>query len=241
MPILIPGPRSLGASLSALELGVLDLTDGSWTTLDVDALLKSPVTFAAGVNTVTMAALGVGSSDYDPISGSNHRYVKYHKPLLDSNGDAITSDDTFAIDIKITGSAAALRYAASMAFGACVDPTSTVGSTVDAFGGCYGYGLTGNNFMGTWQGNTSTSGSGSTTDVVFVRVWSRNTRVGSGSYITEKTDAVTLAAGSRNANSVITAATPMHLICGIGTKGAQVIADGSDMKFKAEYLVTKYL
>ena len=125
MPILIPSPSTLGggADLSALELATLDLTDGSWTTLDVDTLLKSPVTHAAGVNTVTMAALGAGSSDYDPISGSNHRYVKYHKPLLDSNGDAITSDDMFSVDIKITASTPALRYAASMAFGACVDPT----------------------------------------------------------------------------------------------------------------------
>ena len=111
---------------------------------------------------------------------------------------------------------------------------------MDAFGGTYSYGLTGNNFMGTWQGSASTASSGSTTDVVFVRVWSRNTRVGSGSYVTEKTDGDTLAAGSRNANSIITTATPMHLICGIGTKGSQVIADGSDMAFKVEYLVTKY-
>lgn len=75
MPIapVFPGASTGGGTttdLAALPLGdAIDLTDGSWTLLDPDSLVKS-TTHSSGVNTVTFNALGAGNLDY--VLATNH-------------------------------------------------------------------------------------------------------------------------------------------------------------------------
>jgi len=217
----------------------IDLTDVSWTELDPDSTVKSHA-FASGDNTVVMNALGSGSTDYAWTSGSNHRAPRWYKGLFDSDGNRLTSDDSFVLIVRIAKGAPSAEYATEVVVGVAEDPTSTTATTIKGVGHVLDYTDGGNPGYGAWtvNANTSTTNANNVRGECTVQVGGR--RVIAAVYAAIKSDDTAQGANSRNANTTYTAATDLFIMVGVGTRGASTIAEDDEAVFSASYAVFRY-
>ena len=231
-----------GADLSALPLTTVNLTDGTWTLLDPDSLVKS-VAESSGNHTVTMNALGSGSTNYAWSSGTTLRGARWYIPLIADNAAGgtvrITTDDTFIVLFKLVKGSPSAAFATEIVIAGCVDPTGLTSGSIVGMGGIIEYTSTGNPGYGAWAFLSKTSSvSSNNVSATVSALWSGR-RAGTSSYVTLKADGTYEANGQRAASSNMTASTDMFLMVGLGTRGATTIADDDNAVFKLEYRVVK--
>jgi hypothetical protein len=208
-----------GASLYNLAFtGPINLTDGSWTLLDPDSLIQS-ISYSAGVHTVVWNALAAGSSDYNWGSGSNHRAPRWYK-AAEIDGNQLTSDDiTQAVFYAKTDNVNRGDFDNMMISGVCVDPTSTVATTIAGMGliAIAGSGG-GDTIMGIWTVNASASTStpGSARCMTTTQYGGRHT--GSGAFTLVDAAGNRTQNGARNGNLILPSTANLHWIVGIGTR-----------------------
>lgn len=203
MPIapVFPGADSGGGGtptdLAALPLGdAIDLTDGSWTLLDPDSLVKS-VSHASGTNTVTFNALGSGDLDY--VLATNH--TDYRAPrwyrALNIGTTRVNSSALFIWDAFLDVDESVFDFNQNIAHGVCADPTSVVRADIEAMGSLFTQNASGNWRYGGWAGDSNVTpgasnqyarvsvvgqyGAGHIGSLMFVALNSSDVRVQSGS------------------------------------------------------------
>ena len=189
------------ASLRDLPLTEIDLTDGSWTLSDPDGTLKS-VTFSAGFNIITLNEK-LASADNRWDTGTNCTMPRWYKDFQIDNVD-ITVDDVIQFIVRLERDlTAGTNFNPSFVAGLANDPTSTVLNTVRGNGAIHTRIGAGNPAYGTWQNNSSTSGTSADNDFGLTSVMRGYNALGSGTYLNVDTapnpdDIAT--SGSRNSN-----------------------------------------
>ena len=225
-------------SLYSVEFEEVDLTDGSWTLYDPDALVKS-VAFAAGYNVVTWNALAVGSNAYNPsVAAGAHRWPRWYKALT-IGGVAVVADDWLELVTLMQCNTAVDGFHQQVVVAAANDAATTVVNDMAGTGGALSK-LTGSACAyGTWMEDSSTV-EATGTPLRALCVVNRGGRgVGSGAYGTmEATAARALGWNTRSADRVVIAAAsdPVYLMVGAGTRGnTDTIADSAQNSFRIGY------
>jgi hypothetical protein len=231
-----------GADLSALALTTVDLTDGTWTLLDPDSLVKG-VAESGGDHTVTMNALGSGSTNYAWSSGSTMRAPRWYIPLIADNAAGgtvrITTDDTFIVLFKMVKGTPTTPFSTEIVIAGCIDPTGLTSGTIVGMGGIIEYAYDGLQGYGSWAFLSKTaSTNGTSVSSTVSALWSGR-RAGTSAYVIQNAAGTYVANGNRAANSNLTASTDMYLMVGLGTRSNATITDNDDAVFKLEYRVVK--
>ena len=241
--ILSSGGGGGGTSLFEVALQEINVTDGTWTLLDPDNLVKS-VAFSSGFITVTWNALD-GSADYNWSAGTDIRSPRWYK-TLQIDGNTVTNDNLTVITTQIQQGLDVADFNNECVVGVANDATSTVLLTMDGSGGLANRVGTGNPAYGTWQANSATSSANANSDFGMATVMRGFRAVGSGVYLNVNSDvsppAVTTA-GSRNSNQNTAATSSMNqqLIVGIGIRSnTDDIAQDDQQKFKASFQAVVY-
>lgn len=220
--------------LSALSLGdAIDLTDGSWTLLDPDSLVKS-TTHENDVNTVTFNALGAGNLDY--VLATNH--ADYRAPrwyrALNIGSTRVNSSTLFIWDAVLDVDETVYAFNQNVAHGVCAAPTTVVRSSLDAMGSLFTQNASGNWRYGGWAGDSNVTpgasnqyarvsvvgqyGAGHIGSLVFAALNSSDERVQNG---------------ARNGAHTLSD-TDLFEIVTVGTfNGTATIDDDDTVKFKA--------
>lgn len=233
-----------GADLSALGFVAVDLTDG-WTLYDPDSLVAS-VTHSAGVNTVTMNALGSGSNDYAWAYSATIRAPRWYKALTAPNASdveqQIVSGDTFTLSTVMQFQEPADRFATQAVIGSAFNPTSTASADIDLIGGMLQYPTSGNPLAGAfWQQTPSLAGANANLDRSFVVHNAAAGRMGVAGYVNVDSSGAFLASGQRAGNaSYNDTTTNLSIVVGLGTASAATIAAGEDAKLKVFYRAVRY-
>lgn len=139
--------------LAALPLGdAIDLTDGSWTLLDPDSLVKS-TTHSSGVNTVTFNALGAGNLDYVLATAhADYRAPRWYR-ALNIGTTRVNSSAPFIWDAVLDVDETVYAFNQNIAHGVCAAPTSVVRADIEAMGSLYTQNTSGNWRYGGWTGD----------------------------------------------------------------------------------------
>lgn len=224
---------SSGVSFYDLSYETVDLTDGSWTLLDPDALVDT-VSFSGGFNTIVWNALATGSTDYI-WSGTNNRAPRWYK-LLTIDGSQVTSDDMLALGLLLEADDTFTDFNQRVVAGMAVDPTSTVSSTIKCVGSVFTRAGTGNQTYGAFTVNSQTTGSAATAAKAVGMVQVGGQYLGSSIYHVLDGSNVRVQSGSRNATSVVTTGTDVYLCVGVGTRvGSDTVSAGDDQRIRIEY------
>ena len=233
--VTLSSPQS-GTDLNALPWTTIDLTDGSWLLTDLDSLVKS-VSYSAGVNTVLMNTLSVGSSNYRWDTSSSHRAPRWSK-LAQPGGEQLVSDGTYWLMWRQRYVAPVSKFSGASVLGICTSPTSTVASTMGGFGAFMNWSATAANIkLGAWTVSAAgiVQGSDYTTSIGTFMFTDRWPSV--AAYSVYDDAGVRKTKGTRTYNAqALTTATNMSLMVGLGTEGSTTtITDGQDAKFEAQY------
>jgi hypothetical protein len=132
--VVLPAPATaVPSDPVSTALTLVDLTDGSWTILDpgntITSLAKS------GDTMVWTEASFTASADYQ-LAGTNYLAWLAYRPLVDVNGDAVTSDDLVthrsAVVMRAPAGTPAQRI---VDIGICINPTSTLMASLQPVSG----------------------------------------------------------------------------------------------------------
>lgn len=241
-PYRTPPVQGAAVALSSVPWEVADLTDGSWTLVDPDSLVKS-VSHAADENSVVMNALGAGSTNYAWGAGTAHRAPRWHIPLVADDGQGgtvrITSEDTFILQVRITKGTPPADFDTELVCALAEAPASTVPGTLKGVGAILEYISGSNSGYGTWTatGKEAPANANSVAGITTVPVAGR--RVPTGTYVSLQSNGVYQTSGSRDANVDLTASTDLFLMVGVGTRGSATIDDNDEVVAKVEYRVIR--
>ena len=226
------------ASLADLAFIEADLTDGSWTLYDPDALVKS-VAFTAGYNIVTWNALAAGANSYNPsVAAGGHRWPRWYKALT-IGGTAVVADDWLEFVTLMQCDTTVNDFHQQVVAAAANDAATTVVNDMAGTGGVLSKLTSSSCAYGTWMEDSSTV-EATGTPLRALCVVNRGGRgVGSGAYGTmEATADRALGWGSRNADRTVIAAAsdPVYVMVGAGTRGnSDTIADNAQNSFRIGY------
>jgi|MDSZ01.3.fsa_nt_gb hypothetical protein len=246
MPIapVFPGPSTGGGTdtdLAALSLGdPVDLTDGSWTLLDPDSLVKS-TTHASGVNTVTFNALGTGDLDY--VFGTNHadfRAPRWYR-ALNIGTTRVNSSALFIWDSLLDVDETVFDFNNAISHGVCADPTTTVRANIKAMGSMFSRNVSGNWKYGGWLGESDSLPSASSQYARCSTVGQYGAgHVGSLMYIILNSSDERVQNGSRN-GAVTLSSTDMFEIVTVGTFNNTATIDEDDtVKFTSHLSAVRF-
>jgi len=232
-----------GADLSALGFIAVDLSSG-WTLTDPDSLVAS-VSHSSGVNTVTMNALGTGSTDYAWANSGTMRAPRWHKQLTvdDANGAAqqVVTGNTYTLQVLMEFQEPVDRFATQIVIGTAADATATASSSVDLVGGIIQYPASGNPTGGGFGQQTPALASANANYFrTYVICNVSAGRMGTPTYINTRSDGTVLASGQRATNtSYADLTTNVDIMVGLGTSGSATISAGEDAKLKLWYRVVR--
>lgn len=231
-----------GTDLAALPYNVVDLTDGSWTFLDPDALVDTN-TATDGFNNVVMNELAAGSTDYawGNATSANHRSPRWYIPLVATDADGnevrITTDDTFILQARITKGTTSSEWSTEVVVGVAVDPSTTTTAGISGVGGMLEYIAGNNTAYGAWTVK-SKSVLTSVNNVLGVSTYLAAGGRGQGvMYVNLNGSGLDVSGGSRPANLAYSSGVDLFLMVGVGTRGAATITAGDDTDFKIEYRI----
>ncbi len=211
----------------------INLTEG-WTLVDPDGLIKS-ITYSGGVHTVTWNAAS-GSSDYNWSAGSNHRAPRWYQPAeIDSN--ALTTDDLIQnVTLVVTDNTQRGDFDNALVHGVCVDPTSTVATTIAGMGQAVTVftGGAATASMGVWTVNSSsvTATSAPSRSMATAQYGARHT--GSVCFTNLDASGFRVQNGSRNGTTALSAGTALNWVVGLGVRSntTNILQDDESLRFK---------
>lgn len=211
---------------------VVDLTSG-WTLLDPDGLIDTSygtngATFnaATGETTIKMNELASGDAKYMPdVATNGHHWPRWYRAT------SATNLSTCVMSVDLKNNTTPTPWARTVVVGMANDPTSTDVNVMDGTGAIFRHaGSVSNPFQyGVWTVSAATAGSNSTIARGLTTVMRSNDSLGSGTYITAKSDDSVFNSGSRNSNqnAAVGSSTPAFHIIGVGTYTTGTIAAGS--------------
>ena len=118
-----------------LEGKTINITDGTWSHIDVNSQVKS-FSHLDGVNKVTLNAISSGNETQ--FSNNAYQGARWYKLLRDSNGVQVNSGDNFVLLATIQALSSSNPAAFGFGFGTSTDPlaTGSVGTSRQNFQHC---------------------------------------------------------------------------------------------------------
>lgn len=118
--------------LADLTMNVVDLTDGSWSSLDITSQLKS-LAFEDGANKATMNAISAGTNVQ--LSNNSYNSLRWFRLLKDSKGTQINTGDRFIFIATMQAMSSSNPAPFGFAIGNSINPygTGSVGQTRQCF------------------------------------------------------------------------------------------------------------
>jgi hypothetical protein len=118
--------------LADLEMNLVDLTDGSWTLIDINSNVKS-VAFEDSANKLTLNAISAGT--IAQLSNNAYNSARWFKPLVDSKGTQIYTSDQFIFITTTQPLSSSNPSPFGLAVGSSINPygTGSVGQTRQCF------------------------------------------------------------------------------------------------------------
>lgn len=225
--------RMVSSGLVNAPLTEVNLTDGTWTLLDPDNLVKS-ITYSGGFHTVTWNAASGG--DYNWTATTTHRAPRWHK-TLNVSGTDIQAGDFLLFTSRIQSDLTVADFNQQVVCGVAEDPTSTVAATIDGTGGYFIRVGTGNPAYGTWQVNTGTSSGNSGNVFGACTVFRGRDSLGSGVYLNVNGANNVTNSGSRNSNqNSQTYVGTVSVMVGVGLRAnTDSIPQDAQQKFKVSF------
>jgi len=110
------------SDLADLEMNTIDLTDGSWSYIDVNSQIKSN-TFSNEVNTATLNAISSGASTQ--FSNNSYQGARWYKLLKDSKGVQVNTDERFILIATIQAQSSSNPAPFGFGLGTSVSPLAT--------------------------------------------------------------------------------------------------------------------
>ena len=228
-------------SLANIPLTEVNLTDGSWTLLDPDGLVKS-VTYAGGFHTITWNALAAGSSDYTwTHGGSNHRAPRWHK-VLNVSGTDIQAGDFLLFTSRIEPDLTVNAFNQKVVFGVADDPTSTAVSNIDGTGGFYA--RLGSNIptFGTWQLSLGASNGNAANRIGVCTISRGGDSLGSGVFLNIGAGTNITDGGTRNSHqNAQTYVGNVSVMVGVGIRSpTDTVPQDAQQRFKVSFGAITY-
>ena len=111
------------ANFASFELEEIDLTDGTWSFIDIDNRI-SATGFSDGASKVVTNAISAGGEN-QLISANDQNVPRWYKPLTDDNGVTLTTGDNFIFisTIQVLSSSNPRQY--GFGVGLSVNPIGT--------------------------------------------------------------------------------------------------------------------
>jgi hypothetical protein len=236
-----PAPTGSATLYNVPFEGPIDLTDGSWTLYDPDSLIQS-ISYASGWHTVVWNALAVGSADYNWSSGTDHRAPRWYKSA-EIDGNQVTSDDLMQSVFYIqTDNTNRGDFDNAIVHGVCVDPTSTVATTIIACG-LYANALAAgtNTALGVYTVNGSATTGVGTSDRCMTTFQYGARHSGSGAFTVLDNQGYRIQNGSRNSVNVLPSTTNLNWIVGLGTRAntTTIALNDESQRFKLYRVAVK--
>lgn len=223
-----------GGSLYDASMGsAVNLTDGSWTLYDPDSLVDS-VNYSSGFNTVTMNALGSGSSHYrwDNTAGNNRAPRWYKEWFIDTtridSDDLTTHTNIIAIDRTVND------FNWTLCAGVCVNPATVTRNQIDGMGaGVSNNPGEGNARYGHWRNTSMPVTSVNVNMAKVVQVGQYGARhMGTSEFMALSAANIHLQRGATNGSDGLGAGVSLYQIVGLGTRtNSSTIGAGDQVKF----------
>jgi len=231
------------ADLADLEGNVVDITDGTWSHIDVNNQLKSFSNFG-GENKVVLNAVSSGTSTQ--FSNNAYQGARWYKPLTDSKGVRMNTTDNFLFIATIQALSSSNPAPFGFGIGTSVTPlaTGSVGTAKQNFqhvslpnekpGSASNVGVQHEYDRCLKLGGGSAISNHLTSSVVQMTINYSNGRVG-GVCGANDNNTVSTAAGTAD-----TSTNPLFVQVGIGTRYNTVSAlEDAEHKAKMSFLVIR--
>lgn len=111
------------ANFSSLELETINLSDGSWTFIDINSSISGSVVFEDGANKVVTNAISAGT--VNQLTNNAQNVPRWYKNLVDSSGTQLTTGDSFIFIATLQGLSSSNPAPFGFACGISVNPTGT--------------------------------------------------------------------------------------------------------------------
>lgn len=217
----------------------VDLSDGTWTALNVS--LTSMATSASVPPVHTLTFSGPTSSDADkcPVGGTTFDADTWYRLMKTERGTQITTDSNFILLIEWFREATDALDDACFVFGFCAgDPTNTTLTNREAFGSLAAN-VPGDKYQsGVFCRNAvSTNNNAGTTRSIASCTYVAK-RVGDVGYHSINSSGGYIAASARNSNYTMNDGENFHLIAMAGSRSTgSDVADGTKMLIKWRYKI----
>lgn len=109
-------------NLSDLEINVVDLTDGSWTFIDVNGQIQTN-TFSNKINTLTLNAISAGNQNIN--TDNTYQGARWYKLLKYEDGVQVNSEDKFIFIATIQAHSSSNPSPFGLAIGTSKSPLAT--------------------------------------------------------------------------------------------------------------------
>lgn len=233
--------RKIGLNPGDEQWVGVDLSDGTWTALNVGASTSSVAVSASNppVHTLTFSGPDPSDADKCPVGGTTFDGDTWYRLMKTERGTQITTDSNFILLIEWFREATDALDDACFVFGFCAgDPTNTTLTNREAFGSLaanvpadkYQSGVFCRNAVSTNNNANTTRSIASCTYVA--------KRVGDVGYHSINAEGGYIAASARNSNYTMNDGENFHLIAMAGSRStSSTVATGTKMLIKWRYKI----
>ena len=217
----------------------VDLSDGTWTALNVSLTSMATSSSVPPVHTMTFSGPTSSDADKCPVGGTTFDADTWYRPMTTPRGTRINSDSNFIILFEWFREASSSIDDACFVFGFCAgDPTNTTLADREAFGSLaanvpadkYQSGVFCRNAVSTNNNANTTRSLASCTYI--------GKRVGDVGYHSINAAGEYIASSARNSNYTMPDGENFHLIAMAGSRSTgSDVADGTVMKIKWRYKI----
>ena len=235
--------RVQSTGLASVAMESVDLTSG-WTLYDPDNLVNTVTIDGNGVHTLTWNELASGSQNFNPGSGTTHRFPRWYK-LLSISGTQPTTATPIVWNARIEAdTSGANAFNQRHVFATSHDPTATAANDLMGVGASWTISSGSSTVqLGVWTRNSTTQTSSANNQRALVSSARGFESIGNPAYIAIRdTDAVT-GSGSRDGNqdAIGGSGANLYVIAGFGTStNSATISAGDVSKFKLSFSAVSF-
>jgi len=221
----------------------VDLSDGTWTELNVGTNTSSVTTSGTPpVHTLTFSGPEASDADKCPIAGSNFDGDTWYRLLKTERGTQITSDSNFTILIEWYREASSSIDDVCFVFGFCAgDPTNTTLNDREAFGSIAANVPADKYQSGVFcrAASSTNNNTGTTRSLASCTYIAK--RVGDVGYHSIDASGDYIGSSARNSNYTMPDGEDFHLIAMAGSRAtSSTVTIGTEMKIRWRYKIIEY-
>ena len=220
----------------------VDLSDGTWTALNVSLTSMATSASVPPVHTLTFSGPTSADADQCPIAGTTFDGDTWYRLMKTERGTQITTDSNFTILFEWFREATDALDDACFIFGFCAgDPTNTTLNDREAFGSIAANVSSDKYQSGVFCRNASSTNNHTTTARSLASCTYIAKRVGDVGYHSINSSGVYVASNTRNSNYTMNDGENFHLILMAGSRATSAtVANDTKMLIKWRYKIIEY-